>query len=870
MDLKRYTNKAQEALLAAQTLCVEQRHAEIGPLHLLAALLRQREGLVPRVVAGIGAQPAALLHDVEQQLAHEARVNGQNVQVGVGRALQESLIAAEAEAQRLRDDYVSCEHLLLALTQAPSVSALLAQHEVTADAILQALTGIRGNQRVTSQDPEDTYSSLERYGRDLTALARQGKLDPVIGRDEEIRRVSQVLGRRSKNNPVLIGEAGVGKTAIAEGLARRIVDGDVPEGLRERQIIALDMGSLLAGAKFRGEFEERLKAVLQEVSAADGRIILFLDELHTIVGAGAAEGALDAGNMLKPMLARGELHAIGATTLDEYRQHIEKDAALERRFQPVFVDEPDVEDTISILRGLKERYEVHHGVRIQDSAVIAAATLGQRYLPERQLPDKAIDLVDEAASFLKLQIDSRPLALDTLERQLMQLEIEREALKQERDRSSQQRLEVIEQELANLREQRDALAARWQTEKDAIQALRATRADIDSARGELEQAERRSDLEAAARIRFGRLPELERDLEAAEARLAQLQADGALLKEEVDADGIAAVVSRWSGIPVTRLLESESAKLLRMEDELRGRVIGQDEALRAVAAAVRRGRTGLQDPGRPLGSFLFLGPTGVGKTELARALAAFLFDDDDALLRFDMSEYGERHSVARLIGAPPGYVGYEAGGQLTEAVRRRPWSVLLFDEIEKAHPEVFNIFLQVFDDGRLTDGHGRRVDFRNTVIILTSNIGGQLLRDLGAEAEDETLRAALQHELDRHFRPEFLNRLDEVIRFRHLAPEDLLHIVDIQLRGLRARLAAQGLTLRLSEAARAHLAEQGYDPVYGARPLKRVIQRQLQDPLALLLLQGSVQEGDCVAVDVGADSLTLTPEPAQESLAQSA
>ena len=679
-----------------------------------------------------------------------------------------------------------------------------------------------------------------------------------------------MLGRRSKNNPVLIGEAGVGKTAIAEGLARRIVDGDVPEGLRERQIIALDMGSLLAGAKFRGEFEERLKAVLQEVSAADGRIILFLDELHTIVGAGAAEGALDAGNMLKPMLARGELHAIGATTLDEYRQHIEKDAALERRFQPVFVDEPDVEDTISILRGLKERYEVHHGVRIQDSAVIAAATLSHRYLPERQLPDKAIDLVDEAASFLKLQIDSRPLALDTLERQLMQLEIEREALKQERDRSSQQRLEVIEQELANLREQRDALAARWQTEKDAIQALRATRADIDSARGELEQAERRSDLEAAARIRFGRLPELERDLEAAEARLAQLQADGALLKEEVDADGIAAVVSRWSGIPVTRLLESESARLLRMEDELRGRVIGQDEALRAVAAAVRRGRTGLQDPARPLGTFLFLGPTGVGKTELARALAAFLFDDDDALLRFDMSEYGERHSVARLIGAPPGYVGYEAGGQLTEAVRRRPWSVLLFDEIEKAHPEVFNIFLQVFDDGRLTDGHGRRVDFRNTVIILTSNIGGQLLRDLGAGAQDETLRAALQRELDSHFRPEFLNRLDEVIRFRHLAPEDLLHIVDIQLRGLHARLAAQGLTLRLGEAARAHLAEQGYDPVYGARPLKRVIQRQLQDPLALLLLQGSVQEGDCVAVDVGAQGLTLTPEPAQESLARSA
>ncbi|MCY3944980.1 MAG: ATP-dependent chaperone ClpB [Anaerolineaceae bacterium] len=870
MDLNRFTNKAQQALYDAQTLCVEQRHAEIRPLHLLIALLRQQDGIAPRVVAGIGAQPAELLQDLEQELTREARVAGQNLQVGAGRALQETLVEAGAQAKRMRDDYVSSEHLLLALTEVASTDAVLQRHGVSADAILRALTAIRGNQRVTSQDPEDTYSSLERYGRDLTDLARQGKLDPVIGRDEEIRRVSQVLGRRSKNNPVLIGEAGVGKTAIAEGLARRIVDGDVPEALRERQIIALDMGSLLAGAKFRGEFEGRLKAVLKEVSASDGRIILFLDELHTIVGAGAAEGALDAGNMLKPMLARGELHAIGATTLDEYREHIEKDAALERRFQPVYVEEPDVEATISILRGLKERYEVHHGVRIQDSAVVAAATLSQRYLPGRQLPDKAIDLVDEAASLLKLQIDSRPLALDTLERQLMQLEIEREALNQERDRASQQRLEVIEQELADLRENRDALAARWQTEKDAIQALRATRADIDAARVELEQAERRSDLETAARIRFGQIPDLERDLDAAGERLAQLQSDGAMLKEEVDADGIAAVVSRWSGIPVTRLLESESAKLLRMEDELRRRVIGQDKALQAVAAAVRRGRTGLQDPARPLGTFLFLGPTGVGKTELARALAAFLFDDEDALLRFDMSEYGERHSVARLIGAPPGYVGYEEGGQLTEAVRRRPWSVLLFDEIEKAHPEVFNIFLQVFDDGRLTDGHGRRVDFRNTVIILTSNIGGQLLREFGTGAEEGALDTALQRELEGHFRPEFLNRLDEVIRFQHLSQADLLEIVDIQLIGLRERLAAQDLALELEETARARLAELGYDPVYGARPLKRVIQRELQDPLALLLLEGLVQEGDVVFVDVGPDGLTLTPETDPEPLAQSA
>jgi ATP-dependent Clp protease ATP-binding subunit ClpB len=855
MDLNQYTQKAQEAILAAQRLAEERSHSQIEPEHLLLALLGQSDGVVPQVISKLGGNPASLATVVERDLRNKPQVYGTTTQVGLSRTLTDLFKHAESLAREMRDEYVSTEHLFLALADGRSpLNSFLAGYGITRDAILQALAQVRGSQRVTSQHPESTYAALEKYGRDLTQLARSGKLDPVIGRDEEIRRVIQVLSRRTKNNPVLIGEAGVGKTAIAEGLAQRIVNGDVPEGLKDKRIVTLDLGSLVAGAKYRGEFEERLKAVLKEITDAAGQIVLFIDELHTVIGAGAAEGAMDASNMLKPMLARGELHCIGATTLDEYRKHIEKDAALERRFQPVFVDEPTVQETISILRGLKERYEVHHGVRIQDAAVIAAATLGHRYIADRQLPDKAIDLIDEAASRLRMEIDSKPAALDAVDRQIMQLEIEREALKKEKDKASKERLKDLERELADLREESSQLRARWETEKQAIESLQAVKERIERTKTAIEQAERRADLEEAARLRYGTLRELEAQLGQGEARLAELQTQGRLLKEEVEAEDIAAVVASWTGIPVSRLLEGEVEKLLKMEQRLHRRVVGQDEAIDAVANAVRRSRAGLQDPNRPIGTFIFLGPTGVGKTELGRALAEFMFDSEEAMVRIDMSEYQERHTVSRLIGAPPGYVGYDEGGQLTEAVRRRPYAVVLFDEIEKAHPEVFNTLLQLLDEGRLTDGHGRTVDFTNTVVIMTSNVGSHWIKELGAEAAQDKVMA----ELDRSFPPEFLNRIDEIILFHALTLEDLVQIVDIQLRHLQELLRERGLEIEVDPAARRHLAERGFDPVYGARPLKRVIQRELQDPLALALLQGDFHEGDTIRVELRGDELTFS------------
>ena len=818
--------------------------------------------LSPQIITKAGARPDVIGNLIEREIKRKPKVGGAVSAPTLAREVTQITQRAESEAKQMKDEYVSTEHLLLAMTDAggngsylAAATRILHENGITHDTVLKALMQVRGNQRVTSQQPEATYQALEKYGRDLTQMAQQGKLDPVIGRDEEVRRVIQILSRRTKNNPVLIGEPGVGKTAIVEGLAQRIVRRDVPEGLKDKRIVALDMGALIAGAKYRGEFEERLKSVLKEVTSSNGTVILFIDELHTVVGAGKAEGAMDAGNLLKPMLARGELHCIGATTIDEYRKNIEKDAALERRFQPVLVDEPSVEDTISILRGLKERYEIHHGVRIQDAAVIAAATLSARYITDRQLPDKAIDLIDEAASRVKMEIDSKPTALDEIDRRILQLEIEREALKREKDDASKERLQKIVAEIGSEKEKGNALRTQWQMEKQAIQDVRAAREQIDQINVKIEQAERSANLEEAAKLRYGTLRELEGKLRERQQKLSELQKGNPLLKEEVGADDIAGVVSRWTGVPVTRLVEGEVDKLLRMEDRLRARVVGQDNAIAAVANSVRRARAGLQDPNRPLGSFLFLGPTGVGKTETAKALAEFLFDDEQAMIRIDMSEYQERHTVSRLIGAPPGYVGYEEGGQLTEAVRRKPYSVILLDEIEKAHAEVFNVLLQVLDDGRMTDGQGRTVDFKNTVIIMTSN----LLTGAQFEGFDVTQasRDEIVHQLQRYFRPEFLNRIDEIVVFHSLTEQHLSKIVDIQLKRLSQLLADRKITLQVSERAKNHLAQVGYDPSFGARPLKRAIQHELQDPLSMAILSGKYREGSTVHVDEQDGALVL-------------
>ncbi|MGE3151738.1 MAG: ATP-dependent chaperone ClpB [Nitrospiraceae bacterium] len=860
MDMNRMTIKLQEALQAASGLAMRRGHQGIEIEHLLSAILDQSGGIGSSLLESAGVSLQAIRQAVEQTLARVPQVQGPGSgpgQIHVTSRLSQVLTRAEQEMQALKDEYLSVEHVIMSMVEEGGVFKKLG---LTRDKVLSALQHVRGNQRVTSQDPEGTYQALEKYGRDLTKLASQGKLDPVIGRDEEIRRVIQILSRRTKNNPVLIGEPGVGKTAIVEGLAQRIVKGDVPEGLKQKRVVVLDMGALVAGAKFRGEFEERLKAVLKEIQSASGQILLFIDELHTVVGAGAAEGAMDAANLLKPMLARGELHLIGATTLDEYRKHIEKDAALERRFQTVLVDQPSVEDTISILRGLKERYEVHHGVRIKDASLVAAAKLSHRYIPDRFLPDKAIDLVDEAAARLRTEIDSLPAELDEVSRKVLQLEIEREALRKETDAASRARLKTLEDELDEKNRDLQILKARWEAEKVSVGRLRKLRQQIEQAKQEIERAERAYDLNRVAELRYGELPKLERELASEEHHLQKKQGEQRLLKEEVDEEDIALVVSRWTGIPVTRLVEGEADKILRLEDLLHERVIGQAEAVRAVADAVLRARSGIKDPKRPIGSFLFLGPTGVGKTELARALAATLFDDEGNLIRIDMSEYMEKHTVARLVGAPPGYVGYEEGGQLTEAVRRRPYSVILFDEVEKAHADVFNMLLQVLDDGRLTDSQGRTVDFKNTVLIMTSNIGSQhILEAQQLRRSYEDIRNMVLRDLRQHFRPEFLNRVDETVVFHPLTEQDLGRIVEIQLGRLRERLAERRITLTLTPAARTQIAALGYDPVYGARPLKRLIQQEVETPMARQLVKGELRDGDSAVIDVKDDRIVVIP-----------